>query len=90
MPEHKIDLDRAIARGLQAAALLDSEMFRGVYQEEIETTINAIRYSRPTDVDGREMAVKYLNVLDRLMQRLMGLRDSGKLAAEQKTKPPTI
>ena len=84
-----LDLDLDIARGRQAGQLLDSEAFRGVYKEEIDATLNAIRYSRPTDVDGRETAVKYLNALDRLTQRLEGIRDSGKMAESQKSRTAT-
>lgn len=79
-----IDLDRDIARGRQAAQLLESEIFREMYEAEIAGTLGAIRQSRPTDTAGRETAYLYLRALDRIRERLNGVVDSGIMAQRQR------
>lgn len=79
-----LDIDRDISRGQQADQILSSEMFRELYEAEIAATILAIRESRTTDANGREIAYMYLRALDRIKARFEAVRDSGRIAQRQR------
>lgn len=73
--------DEEIARGQQAAAILENPLCQEVFADIETLWLAAIRQSRPAQKEQREDAYRVLLGLDQFRAGLTSIMNTGKLAA---------